>query len=271
MNSKLILFVLFSILTLGNALRCTTCGDDGVCKPGVEEKNVECKADQLSCFISLTKLENGSFVDVKGCLDQGAPQVTELRGCVHITGKENLDGEYCFCDFDECNAHRCNTDFCSCGFSDPMHCRNITEGSYIQCRTCEGPSCENGENADLKKCDHGEGSCFYGRVQTPDRHEVEIMRGCGDAFHGAKLEGCFDLKGFAGSDFTMDGQFCFCDKDDCNKQSCDPTNCDCVYADQNSCNGGTPTTLDTPTTTSSSGSILQTSIILCIFSILMMF
>ena len=75
---------------LGNALRCTTCGDDGVCKPGVEEKNVECKADQLSCFISLTKLENGSFVDVKGCLDQGAPQTTELRGCVHITGKENV-------------------------------------------------------------------------------------------------------------------------------------------------------------------------------------
>ena len=117
--------------------------------------------------------------------------------------KLQLDGEYCFCDFDECNAHRCNTDFCSCGFSDPMHCRNITEGSYIQCRTCEGPSCENGEYADLKKCDHGEGSCFYGRVQTPDRHEVEIMRGCGDAFHGAKLEGCFDLKGFAGSDFTV--------------------------------------------------------------------
>ena len=79
-----------SICWLGNALRCTQCGDDGVCKEGVEEKNVECKADQLSCFISLTTLEDGKIVDTKGCLDQGSPQVTEMRGCIHISGPDNV-------------------------------------------------------------------------------------------------------------------------------------------------------------------------------------
>ena len=63
---------------------------------------------------------------------------------------------------------------------------------------------------------------------------------------------------------------CFCDEEDCNKDTCDPTNCDCVYADPNSCNSGTPTTMDTPTTTSS-GSIFQTSVSLCILAVLVMF
>ena len=53
-----------------------------------------------------------------------------------------IEGEYCFCDYDECNKYRCNAEFCSCGFSDPMHCKNITEGIkvlvlvknyYLQC------------------------------------------------------------------------------------------------------------------------------------------
>ena len=204
-------------------MRCTTCGEDGICSDGVTEKNVECEADQLSCFISLTT-KDGKLVDTKGCLDEGAPQVTEMRGCIHISGPDGINGEYCFCDYDECNSHRCNSEFCSCAFSDPMHCKNITEGtykssslgqkllysmvycntgSYIKCRTCAGPGCENGENAELKECNYGEGSCLYGRVQTPDRHEVEIMRQCGDVFHGAKLEGCFDLKGFAGADLQV--------------------------------------------------------------------
>ena len=30
--------------------------------------------------------------------------------------------------------------------------------------------------------------------------KVEVMRSCGDVFHGAALEGCFDLKGYAGND-----------------------------------------------------------------------
>ena len=46
-----------------------------------------------------------------------------------------------------------------------MHCKNTTEGNYIKCRTCAGPDCENGENAELKDCTHGEGSCLYGKVQ----------------------------------------------------------------------------------------------------------
>ena len=78
-------------------------------------------------------------------------------------------------------------------------------------------------------------------------------------FHGAVVEGCFDLKGWAGHtgdvSFTyqfsiriqfyphislqLDGQMCYCDEDDCNKVTCDPTSCDCVYADKNSCNSAT--------------------------------
>ena len=54
----------------------------------------------------------------------------------------------------------------------------------------------------------------------------------------------------------MNGQMCFCDEEDCNKDTCDPTNCDCVYADPNSCN---------------SGSIIQTSVSLCILTVLVMF
>ena len=100
--------------------------------------------------------------------------------------------------------------------------------------------------------------------------KVEIMRQCGDVFNGAKLEGCFDLKGFAGSELQMDGQFCFCDGDDCNKETCDPTRCDCVYSDPDSCVKPTeePTTkqststIQTSTTTSSSGSIFHASIYL---------
>lgn len=91
---------------------------------------MECEADQLSCFISLTT-KDGKLVDTKGCLDEGAPQVTEMRGCIHISGPDGINGEYCFCDYDECNSHRCNSEFCSCAFSDPMHCKNITEGIKV--------------------------------------------------------------------------------------------------------------------------------------------
>ena len=70
---------------------------------------------------------------------------------------------------------------------------------------------------------------------------VDIIRGCGEMYHGAIVEGCFDLKGWAGTSTSgsMDGQMCFCDEDDCNKNTCDPTDCSCTYADKNSCNGAT--------------------------------
>ena len=29
---------------------------------------------------------------------------------------------------------------------------------------------------------------------------VEVIRGCGEMYHGAIVEGCFDLKGWAGHD-----------------------------------------------------------------------
>ena len=112
----------------GHALRCTTCGDDGVCKPNSEVKVQECKPGTKNCFISLGSDGNGSFVDVKGCADNTGNEFG-LRGCLHISGnvKHEINDEYCFCDTDECNSHRCEMEFCSCAFSDPEMCRNITE------------------------------------------------------------------------------------------------------------------------------------------------
>ena len=37
--------------------------------------------------------------------------------------------------------------------------------SYIKCRSCHGDGCDDGENAALEECHHGEGSCFYGHVK----------------------------------------------------------------------------------------------------------
>ena len=109
-------------------MRCTTCGDDGVCKPNSEVKVQECKPGTKNCFISLGSDGNGSFVDVKGCADNTGNEFG-LRGCLHISGnvKHEINDEYCFCDTDECNSHRCEMEFCSCAFSDPEICRNITE------------------------------------------------------------------------------------------------------------------------------------------------
>ena len=118
---------------IGNALTCTTCGDDGVCKDGAEVKPQICEAGIKNCFISLGSDGNGNFVDVKGCAKNTGNDFA-MRGCVHITEnvgiKHEINEEVCFCDTDECNSHRCGSEFCSCPFSDPYNCRNITERKY---------------------------------------------------------------------------------------------------------------------------------------------
>ena len=77
----------------GNALKCTQCGDDNICKPGVDEKQVDCKEGVQNCFISLMKHE-GKLVDVKGCLDQGGPG-PHMRGCIHISGEDGVRFQKC--------------------------------------------------------------------------------------------------------------------------------------------------------------------------------
>lgn len=68
--------------------------------------------------------------------------------------------------------------------------------SYIKCRSCSGQGCEDGDNAPLEECHHGEGSCLYSHMTVGDH--VEVIRGCGEMYHGAIVEGCFDLKGWVG-------------------------------------------------------------------------
>ena len=68
--------------------------------------------------------------------------------------------------------------------------------SYIKCRSCSGQGCEDGDNAPLEECHHGEGSCLYSHMTVGDH--VEVIRACGEMYHGAIVEGCFDLKGWAG-------------------------------------------------------------------------
>ena len=77
------------------------------------------------------------WVDIKDCQDDSSgPQMFGLRGCLHVQGEINaaleprhtsISDEVCFCDYDLCNERRCETEFCSCAFSDPYNCRNITE------------------------------------------------------------------------------------------------------------------------------------------------
>ena len=60
--------------------------------------------------------------------------------------------------------------------------------------------------------------------------------------------------------FQVDGQFCFCDKNDCNIETCDPVNCDCVYADPDSCiNQASSTTKATTKTTIKSTTPIQST------------
>ena len=65
----------------------------------------------------------------------------------------------------------------------------------------------------------------------------------------------------------MEGQFCFCDTEDCNKETCDPSQCDCAYADPNSCVKPTePTWEPSSSTTTSGGPIIKASIFLFILT-----
>lgn len=92
----------------------------------------------------------------------------------------------------------------------------ITE-TYIKCRVCNGESCKDGSTAKSEECHHGEGSCYYSRITgmisidirivklsfgnnfftTAGSYE-EIIRGCGEMWNGAIVEGCFDVKGWVG-------------------------------------------------------------------------
>lgn len=65
-------------------MKCTTCGDDGVCKDGAEVKVQTCTEGAKNCFISLGKDDNGNFVDVKGCAENTG-NAFQMRGCIHIS------------------------------------------------------------------------------------------------------------------------------------------------------------------------------------------
>ena len=67
---------------LVNGLSCITCGDDGVCKDGVEQKSKQCEDDTTGCMIAIEKIGD-MYYDVKDCFK--TTNNLQIRGCVQIT------------------------------------------------------------------------------------------------------------------------------------------------------------------------------------------
>lgn len=82
-------FLLLSLASSGLALKCHTCGTDGVCRNGTEEKSIPCGDHELSCMLG-SKVEEQYRWDVKGCFSGAAWNVTasadmKFSGCVKVT------------------------------------------------------------------------------------------------------------------------------------------------------------------------------------------
>lgn len=77
---KVLIFALVALIHSGLALQCMKCGEDGVCKPGVESKSAQCLSDEKSCGLAMV-IFNGTIVEWKDCFMPKFPAVT---GCVDI-------------------------------------------------------------------------------------------------------------------------------------------------------------------------------------------
>lgn len=71
-------------------MNCTKCGDDGICRDGVEEKSISCQEHELSCMYSLF-VEEAARIPVKNCFPgftsntSGVVGHEKFQGCIKIT------------------------------------------------------------------------------------------------------------------------------------------------------------------------------------------
>ena len=81
------LILLSLCLTRGHSLSCITCGDDGICTDGVEQKPKECPDNTKGCMISVEKIGD-AFYDMKDCFE--TTNELQIRGCVQITNEHGV-------------------------------------------------------------------------------------------------------------------------------------------------------------------------------------
>ena len=46
----------------------------------------------------------------------------KLRGCVQVKEGDQVTGDFCYCDSDDCNVQTCDPKDCDCPYSDPNDC-----------------------------------------------------------------------------------------------------------------------------------------------------
>jgi len=223
-------------------ISCRHCeGED--CRDGKNGEYKPCTSGESSCIYVNAKVANNTIIS-RACFyeETGA----RLRGCVEVEEGDSFKGEICYCDTDDCNQQTCDNRFCDCAYSDPNKCiqrYNPNDPNVIQCKVCSGASCEDGENAKSEPCLLGEKSCLYGKTTieySPENMTTIISRSC--AFtenNNIAMNGCIQVKEVRDvlNEPGFVGDYCYCDKDDCNKATCDPTQCSCAYADSNNCKG----------------------------------
>ena len=77
-------FPIFFFLEKGAAIKCKQCGDDGVCKEGVEETVVTCTNDSHVCQLMSSRVEVNPVI-TKSCFQSGPYKYV---GCIRETAAE---------------------------------------------------------------------------------------------------------------------------------------------------------------------------------------
>merc|ERR1711983_163518 len=78
------LLLIFLCLQSSLALKCMTCGTDGICQPGVDEVSKECQETSKSCMINIVKVGNKTY-DNKDCFEGPNGLNEAMRGCIHFS------------------------------------------------------------------------------------------------------------------------------------------------------------------------------------------
>ena len=81
----------FSIIcqnVLGLALKCMTCGEEGICDGGPEVSK-ECEETSKNCILSKVKIGNKTY-DMKDCFVAPNGLNEAMRGCVHFSNNQGV-------------------------------------------------------------------------------------------------------------------------------------------------------------------------------------
>ena len=83
------LLLIFLCLQSSLALKCMTCGTDGICQPGVDEVSKECQETSKSCMINIVKVGNKTY-DNKDCFEGPNGLNEAMRGCIHFSNSHGV-------------------------------------------------------------------------------------------------------------------------------------------------------------------------------------